>query len=112
MGSTGPGQAHNNSSQGALPPGGVAAGPGSHALASPRKQGQPGPPSIGGQGPVRSMLGPPVSPMVGGGPGAGQQVLLPGMVRRPGQLENEYGRGPGGMGPNGQTVEPLNKRPR
>lgn len=83
-------------------------GGGGHSLASPRKQDIQGP--LIGRSP---MLGPPVSQMMGPGGGGGGQVLLPGMMRRGGQLEDEYGRGPGGgLGPNGQTVEPLNKRPR
>lgn len=41
--------------------------------------------------------------------GGGSGVVLPGMALR--GREDDYGGGRG-MGPNGQAMEPLNKRPR
>lgn len=107
MGSTGPGQSHSSSPQhagkglGGMGPGGG----GGHSLASPRKhQGQPEPGAASLRGP---MLPAPGSQMMGGG---GQGLVLPGMVvRGRGGGEDEYG---GRLGPNGQTIEPLSKRPR
>lgn len=53
------------------------------------------------------MLGP---QMMGGGGGGG--IVLPGMAMRGrGHGDDDYGGGRP-LGPNGQTVEPLNKRPR
>lgn len=94
---------------GALQPGGPGvAGPG-HSLPPPREQGQSGQGGVPGQGLGRGGLGPPVPSMMQGGPGLSQPVLPPGL-RRP--LDDDYGRGSGPMGPNGQTVEPAPKRPR
>lgn len=104
MGSTGPGQSHSSG------------GGGAHGLASPRKQqGQPEPGAASLRGPM--LAGPPGSHMMGGGGGgmggggAGAGVVLPGMAQR--GREDDYGGGGGrGMGPNGQAIEPLSKRPR
>lgn len=107
MGSTGPGQSHSSTSPqkglGGMPPGSSA-----HGLASPRKQqGQPEPGAASLRGPMLS--GPPGSQMMGGGMGGGSEVVLPRMALR--GREDDYGGGRG-MGPNGQAMEPLSKRPR
>ena len=107
MGSTGPGQSHSSTSPqkglGGMPPGSSA-----HGLASPRKQqGQPEPGAASLRGPMLS--GPPGSQMMGGGIGGGSEVVLPRLPLR--GREDDYGGGRG-MGPNGQAMEPLSKRPR
>ncbi|CAM9897950.1 unnamed protein product, partial [Hapterophycus canaliculatus] len=113
MGSTGPGQSHSSI---ASPQKGLGGMP-THGLASPRKQqGQPEPGAASLRGPM--LTAPPGSHMMGGGGGgmggggAGSGVVLPGMAMRGrgGPGEDDYGGR--GLGPNGQTMEPLSKRPR